>query len=135
MTVKTFQRLALSASLLGFATSATSQDWPQWRGPNRDGAIVSFDEPEVWPAVLQQQWAANVGVGYATPVLVDERIYMFTRVGDEETMRALDARNGEILWSTNYPAPFELNPYMKSHGMGPKATPTYADGRLFTFEL
>ena len=135
MTCRTILRIAFLAVLLGLATTATSQDWPQWRGPNRDGAIVSFKEPDVWPEVLTQQWKRKVGLGYATPVLVDDRLYVFTRQGGGEVMRALNAHTGEIIWSTSYAAPFELNPYMKSHGMGPKSTPTYAGGRLFAFGM
>ncbi len=121
--------------LLGLAATAAAQDWPQWRGPNRDGAVLSFQEPASWPETLTEQWQLDVGLGYATPVLVGERIYMFSRQGEDEVMRALDAGTGELIWSTSYPAPFELNPYMKSHGMGPKATPTYAEGRLLAFGI
>jgi len=121
--------------LLGLAASAASQDWPQWRGPNRDGAVTSFQEPAPWPETLTEQWKLDVGLGYATPVLVGERIYMFSRQDGDEVMRALDAGTGDVVWSTRYRAPFELNPYMKPHGMGPKATPTYADGRLLAFGI
>ena len=96
---------------------------------------MSFKEPTAWPETLVEQWKLDVGLGYATPVLVGDRIYMFSRQGEDEVVRALDAGTGDVIWSTRYPAPFELNPYMKSHGMGPKATPTYADGRLFVFGM
>ena len=135
MTTRTLARIALLAGLLGLGTQAASQDWPQWRGPNRDGAVMSFKEPTAWPETLVEQWKLDVGLGYATPVLVGDRIYVFSRQGEDEVLRALDADTGDVIWSTRYPAPFELNPYMKSHGMGPKATPTYADGRLFVFGM
>ncbi len=135
MTTRALARIALLAGLLGLGTQAASQDWPQWRGPNRDGAVMSFKEPTAWPETLVEQWKLDVGLGYATPVLVGDRIYMFSRQGEDEVLRALDADTGDVIWSTRYPAPFELNPYMKSHGMGPKATPTYADGRLFVFGM
>ena len=132
---RTLARIAILAALTVLASAALAQDWPQWRGPNRDGAVLSFDEPAAWPETLTERWKLDVGLGYATPVLVGERIYMFSRQGEDEVMRALDAGTGEVLWATRYPAPFELNPYMKPHGMGPKATPTYADGRLLAFGI
>jgi outer membrane protein assembly factor BamB len=50
-------------------------------------------------------------------------------------MRALDAETGKIVWETSYPAPFKMNPATARHGPGPKSTPTYADGRLFTLGI
>ncbi len=132
---RTLARIAILAALTALASAALAQDWPQWRGPNRDGAVKSFQKPAPWPETLTEPWKLEVGLGYATPVLVGDRIYMFSRQGGDEIMRALDAGTGEVIWSTRYPAPFELNPYMKPHGMGPKATPTYADGRLLAFGI
>src|SRR6266540_2014377 len=44
---------------------ALAQDWAQWRGPNRDGAVASFTEPRAWPERLTQRWKVEVGLGYA----------------------------------------------------------------------
>ncbi len=115
--------------------TVAGQDWPQWRGPNRDGAAQSFDKPAVWPDSLMQAWHVEVGLGYATPIIVDDRIYMFIRQDDDEVLMALDAASGERLWRTSYPAPFKVTPGAASHGKGPKSTPAYADGRLFTFGM
>ena len=117
------------------APVATAQEWPQWRGPNRDGEVTSFREPTTWPATLTEQWQVDVGLGYATPVLVDDRIYLYTRQGEDEVMTALDATSGDVIWRTPYPAPFEMNPATSRHRAGPKSTPTFADGRLFTLGM
>ena len=114
---------------------AVGQDWPQWRGPNRDGSISAFDVPASWPAGLIEQWKVEVGLGYGTPVLVGNRIYLFTRQVEDEVMQALDAASGETVWRTRYPAPFQMNPATARHRAGPKSTPTYADGRLFTLGM
>ena len=112
-----------------------AQDWPQWRGPNRDGVVMSFSEPSAWPENLTQRWKAEVGLGYASPILIGDRLFVFARQGGDEVMMALEAASGEELWRTSYPAPFQMNPATARHGEGPKSTPTYADGRLFTLGI
>ena len=110
-------------------------DWPQWRGPHRDGTLTSFTEPKAWPETLMQRWKITVGEGYATPIVVGNRVYQFSRQGDNEVMRAIDAATGKVIWEKSYAAPFEMVSATKRHGPGPKSTPTYADGRLFTFGM
>ena len=110
-------------------------DWPQWRGPNRDGVISSFTEPKSWPEKLTRKWKVDVGLGYATPVVIGNRVYMFARQGDEEVLGAFDADTGKVLWRTTYPAAFTISPAAARHEKGPKATPTFADGKLFTLGM
>jgi outer membrane protein assembly factor BamB len=110
-------------------------DWPQFRGPNRDGVAPSFTEPKAWPEQLKRVWRVDVGDGYATPILVGGRVYAFARQGDSEVMHALDAATGKVLWQTRYPAPVTINPAAKGHGPGPKSTPTFANGRLYTLGM
>ncbi len=124
--------MGLSAGLIAMVSA---QDWPQWRGPNRDGVVASFREPAAWPGKLVRRWQVDVGTGYATPLLVGDRIYMFTRQGDEEVMTAIDAASSKTIWRAGYPAPFAMNPSTKRHGPGPKSTPTFANGRLFTLGM
>jgi outer membrane protein assembly factor BamB len=122
--------LAISA-----ATQSNSANWPQWRGPDRDGHAAGFVPPKVWPERLTPRWKTDVGLGYATPLLVGERIYMFSRQLENEVMAALDANSGKVLWQTSYPAPFKMDKAAAPHGAGPKATPAYADGRLFSIGM
>ncbi|HUE87430.1 MAG TPA: PQQ-binding-like beta-propeller repeat protein, partial [Vicinamibacterales bacterium] len=112
-----------------------AQDWPQWRGPNRDGAVASFREPSPWPESLAQRWRVEIGEGYATPLVVGARLYLFTRQGDEEVMTALDPASGKVVWRTGYAAPFRPMSAAARHGAGPKSTPTYANGRLFSLGM
>lgn len=130
-----FVWIAAVAMVTASAPSADAQDWPQWRGPARDGTVTSFRLPATWPAGLTQQWNREVGLGYATPILIGDRLYLFTREGDDEVMQALDAASGETLWRTSYPAPFTMNPATAPHREGPKSTPAFADGRLFTLGI
>lgn len=124
--------LTLSTLLV---VQAGAQDWTQWRGPNRDGAVPSFKEPASWPERLTQRWKVEVGLGYATALVVGERIYMFSRQGDDEVMSALDAASGKVLWRTGYPAPFTMSSAAVRHEKGPKSTPVFANGRLYAIGM
>jgi outer membrane protein assembly factor BamB len=97
--------------------------------------VSSFRDPSPWPDRLRQQWRIDVGLGYATPLVVGQRLYVFTRQGDEEVMTALDATSGKTIWRTAYAAPFAMNSSTSRHGAGPKSTPTFADGRLFSLGM
>ena len=122
---------AVLALLFGVVSTAAAQDWPQWRGPARDGVAAAFDVPASWPDTLQRHWTVEIGLGYASPVLIGASLYMFSRQDDDEVMTALDAATGETLWRTSYAAPFNMNPSTARHRAGPKSTPTYSSGRLF----
>jgi outer membrane protein assembly factor BamB len=127
-------------ALTGFAVVITAQprtsDWPQWRGLNRDGAALGFTEPAAWPETLTQKWKVDVGLGYAAPITVGPRTYLFTRQEPNEVMRALDVQTGQVVWEVRYPAPFKPNPAAtRRHGTGPKSTPTFAGGRLYSFGM
>ncbi len=128
-------RIGLVLSLACSAAIVEAGDWPQWRGPSRDGAVTSFREPPHWPDALTKKWKVEVGPGYATPLLVAGRMYVYTRQGGDEVMTALDADSGESVWRTAYPAPFDMNPATSRHGPGPKSTPAFAGGRLFALGM
>jgi outer membrane protein assembly factor BamB len=124
---------AVSAPWL-FAQNA-GPDWPQFRGPNRDGVVASFTEPAVWPERLTRRWRVEVGAGYATPILVGGRLYVFARQGDDEVLQALDAVSGKTIWRTQYAAPAKVDRAAEPHGLGPKSTPAFANGRIYTLGI
>lgn len=119
-----------SCLLLFAAISAFAQDWPQWRGPNRDGKLSGFTAPAVWPKELAQKWKTTVGLGDATPALVGDRLYAFTRQGDEEVAMCLSAANGVPLWQKKYAAIVVTGP--PSAHPGPRSSPTVVDGKVVT---
>jgi outer membrane protein assembly factor BamB len=119
------------ASLLGPLT-ARAADWPQWRGPHRDGQIEKVAPPAHWPKELKRQWVIEVGEGHASPVVAGERAFVLSREGDDEVVRAVALAGGKEVWSQRYPAPFQMSPYARSHGKGPKSTPVVAGARLYT---
>jgi outer membrane protein assembly factor BamB len=112
-----------------------SADVTQWRGAARDGIITGLTTPKAWPETLTERWRAEIGTGYATPLVVGDRVYQFSRIGDNETMTALDAASGKVVWQAGYPATFTMNPATKQHGPGPKSTPVFFNGRLYSIGM
>ena len=113
----------------------TAQDWPQWRGPNRDGNITSFAEPKAWPDQLKQKWQITVGIGYSSPVLVKQRIYLLTRQGEQEVVSCSDFETGKQIWRDTYSAAYTMNAAATRHGKGPKSTPVFSAGKLCTLGI
>lgn len=124
--------VGLSVAVAGQNRAA---DYTQWRGPNRDGGVGSFTAPAAWPERLTQKWKVEAGLGYATPLVVGDRIYLFSRVGDDEAMSAIDPDTGKVIWRTAYPVAFTMHPAATRHGMGPKSTPVFANGKLFAIGM
>jgi outer membrane protein assembly factor BamB len=111
-------------------------EWPQWRGPNRDGLAAGVAAPSVWPKELKPVWKATVGIGHASPVVAGGVVYQFARQGEEEVLLALDASTGRERWRAGaVPAPYEVNPAARAHGKGPKSTPVVAGGRVYTLGI
>jgi outer membrane protein assembly factor BamB len=108
-------------------------DWPEWRGPHRDAVV--FEEPKSWPEKLKLKWKTEVGIGHSSPITAAGSIYEFARQGDQETVLSLDPSNGTIRWKQQYAAPYKMNEAAVGHGEGPKATPVYANGKLYTFGI
>jgi outer membrane protein assembly factor BamB len=127
------------AVLVGPVAAMTGQeaprDYPQWRGQTRDGAASAFSTPESWPEHLRLRWRVDVGEGYATPIVVGDTVFVFTRRGGREGMTALDADTGEVVWRTDYPVPYEPYEDAVDHGEGPKATPLFHGGKLYTLGI
>jgi outer membrane protein assembly factor BamB len=126
--------MIVSLSLTSLAQRA-STDWTQWRGPNRDGVATTFTPPATWPDTLTERWKIEVGTGYASPIVVGDRVYVFSRRGDNEGMSAHEAATGKELWRFGYPAPFTMNSAAARHNQGPKSTPVFSGGKLFSIGM
>ena len=107
-----------------------AQDWPQWRGVNRDGKVTGFTAPKTWPEALKKKWTAKVGLGDATPVLMGNRLFVFARRDADEVALCLDADSGRQLWEVKYPAQAVTGP-AHSHA-GPRSSPAVAGGKVVT---
>jgi outer membrane protein assembly factor BamB len=121
--------VAPSAAMMG---QESQLDYPQWRGRHRDGAASGFSKPDAWPDALRLRWKVDVGEGYATPLVVGDSVYAFTRRDGREGLSALDADTGQTRWRTDFPVSYELYEGAVDHGEGPKATPLFHNGTLYT---
>jgi outer membrane protein assembly factor BamB len=121
----------VNACLAAFA----ADDWPQWRGPNRDGQVSGAAIPAVWPKTLKQEWKVNVGVGHSSPVLSNGKIYVFARQGEEEVLLCLDQATGKEIWRASKAVAYKIHPAAQGHGKGPKSTPVVSNGTVCTFGI
>ena len=126
-----FSKAVLVSYLFLIGTSPiVAQDWPQWRGPNRGGEVNGFVAPSKWPSALTQKWKITVGPSNATPALVGDKLYVFTRQGDDEVTLCLNASNGKEIWRDQYPAHKITGP-ARQHS-GPRSSPAVANGKVVT---
>jgi outer membrane protein assembly factor BamB len=126
-------RLTLTVCLVGAgAMLAAHEQWPQWRGPNRDGVVPAASVPASWPPDLTLKWKQSVGEGYSSPVVANGRIYVHSRQDPFEVVTALDLGTGQPVWTQRYQASFSKNKYASDMSKGPFSTPLIEGGRLFT---
>ncbi len=122
-----------------------AEDWPQWRGTNRDaiwnedGIVDSIPEEG-----LDVLWRKEINSGYSGPAVVGNKVYVtdyilesgdprngpgtINQIQGTERVLCLDASNGDLLWKHEYDCPYRI-----SYPRGPRTTPTVDDDRLYTF--
>ena len=129
----TSRRLGLLLSGIGFLGTSCllAADWPQWRGPNRDAKATDFKVPETWPKELTPKWKTTVGNGDATPALVGDKLYVFSRQGEDEVITCLNAEDGQQVWQKKYPTVRVSGP--AGQHPGPRGSPAVAEGKVVTF--
>ena len=125
-----FAVIAIAISLNFAPTPLAAADWPQWRGANRDGKVAEFVAPKTWPKQLTQKWKVTVGEGVATPALVGDKLYVFSRQENNEITRCLMPRPARNCGrkNTKHWAPAG-RPQSYS---GPRSSPAVANGKVVT---
>ena len=108
--------------------------WTQWRGRQRDGSVTT-PMPAQWPDKLTKAWEITVGEGHSSPVVSGDRVVIHSREGDKEIARAVNLKTGKEIWRNELAAPYTPNPAARSHGPGPKSTPTISGNRVFTYGI
>ncbi len=122
--------LALTALLAAIFHAQTpgSTDWPQWRGPGRDGISRETGLLKQWPAAGPPLlWrVTNLGAGYGSLAVKGERIYVQLMTGRQSSVASLNRANGQIVWSRAI-GPSGNN----DRGNGPRGTPTVDGDRVY----
>jgi outer membrane protein assembly factor BamB len=123
--------LAACVSVL-LATSAGADDWPQWRGPQRDGVwretgiVEKFDSPQ-----LTIKWRANIGAGYSGPTVAQGLVFVTDRLTQPksvERIHAFDEQTGAKVWSHEY----ECSYTGVGYDAGPRASVTVDEGKAYS---
>jgi outer membrane protein assembly factor BamB len=119
------------AFLCGSVTPIVAADWPYWLGPTRDG--VSTERLEPWKDTPKVAWRHKVGKAFSSPIVADGTVFVHASVGDKdvEEVIAFDATTGKERWRDTYPRA----KYRSQLGAGPRATPSFAEGKLVTFGI
>ena len=118
--------IALSASV----TIQALEDWPQWRGPHRDGLSAEKNLLKSWPQDGPPlAWrVGGAGEGYSSFAVAGGRIFTLGARGDREYVVAFDAASGKRLWEVAHGSRFK-----NDRGDGPRSTPTVDGARLYVF--
>lgn len=110
--------------------SLHANDWPNFRGAQLQGRAQSITEPLDWekhpPTVL---WKQPIGPGWSSFIYVAGKLYTQEQRGEQELVSCYDAATGKPVWQSAHPTRFSE----VVSGAGPRATPTYDQGQLFTF--
>lgn len=128
--VRTIGGVLLVALLcLGEVAAQTGGNWPQWRGPNRDGISKETGLLKQWPeAGPPLAWkTTGAGGGYSSFAISNGRLYTMGLRGDKEFIVAFDVATGKQVWATSH----GTSAFRNDRGDGPRGTPTVEGNRLY----
>ncbi len=121
--------LLLSMAVVSLAQSTNSANWPQWRGPNRDGISKETGLLKQWPAEGPPLvWkATGAGRGFSSFSVANGKLYTMGLRGDREFVIAFDVATGKEAWATAQPS----SAFQNDRGDGPRGTPTIDGDRVY----
>src|SRR6185295_14468567 len=128
----------LCTFIFGFVACLPAEDWPQWRGPRRDGTWLESGILTNFPSQgLKVLWRVPVGSGFSSPVIARGKVYvtdsLVTRTNVHEFVHCLDAATGRTIWIHKYRVVYPEYGSNPDHPFGPVATPVVANGKVYTF--
>ncbi len=127
-TLPAFIRHAAGLALAAFLVPAHAADWPQWRGPKRNGISEEKGWLDQWPASGPTiAWKAKVGLGPSSFVVGGGRVFTLGHADGKDTVFCFEATTGKSIWKHSYAA--ELGD--KFFEGGTTGTPTLDGDRLY----
>lgn len=110
-------------------------DWPQWRGPDRNGISKETGLLAAWPeGGPKQLWVyKDAGMGYASYVIVGGKLFTIGTRGSDVFAICVDTATGQEVWATKFGTDDQQG-YAAGWGHGPRSTPTYSDGHLYALD-
>lgn len=120
----------LSVALAWICTSQAQADWPQYQGPTRNSVSPEKGLMKEWPAAGPKlAWTfKDAGLGYSSPSIVGDRLYITGARGKEELLICLDATKGTELWKTPIGPKFDFEG--NSWGAGPRSAPSVSGNQV-----
>lgn len=111
----------------------TRPDWPQWRGPTRDGQVTGPAWPDSLTGMrIKPLWRVKLDAGYSGPLVSADTVFVTeTRAQSEEVVRALDRTTGEERWQARWAGALSVPFFAKANGDWIRSTPAYDDGALY----
>ncbi len=130
---------AMPVAVLGIllmARTGVATDWPQFRGPNRDGNWNETGILESFPrGGLKMQWRQPVGGGWPSPVVAQGRVFVFDveliKPMARERLHCFEEKTGKVLWVYAYEEKYADWTYVPERGAGPTATPIVEGNRIY----
>lgn len=111
---------------------AGAEDWPQWRGPQRDGVSTEKNWLANWPATGPAKlWSARIGDGFSAVTVAGGRVYAIGNRESKDTVYCFDAKTGRILWQYAYPCAAIQADWTATEA-GPRATPCVWENQVYT---
>jgi outer membrane protein assembly factor BamB len=133
--MKRFAKSLVVASALLFSSLSVAgdADWPQWRGPNRDGHAAPQSLLQSWPTGgPKPKWVfRTAGIGYSAFSIVNDRLYTMGSKGSDCLVICLDAKTGQSVWENVISRAAADNDYAHGWGGGPRSTPTIDGEHLY----
>jgi outer membrane protein assembly factor BamB len=111
-----------------FISMSQASDWPQWRGPNRNGHVpAGVPVPDRFPSEPRIVWRMKVGEGLASPVVAGGKLFYFDAVLGKETLHTLDLATTNEVWRATIDSAFKDN----QGPAGPRCTPVVDGARVY----
>jgi outer membrane protein assembly factor BamB len=133
-TVTAFLAILLAAATFSAGASDGQQaEWPQWRGPSRDGMVVSSKWPDRLSGdAMRQLWRVELGPSYSGPIVGGGKVFTTaTEDSKWEVVRAFELTSGKQVWETRWEGSMTVPFFAASNGSWIRATPALDEGRLY----